>query len=414
MSKTTSGVTKIESCRVCGSADLIFILDLGVQPLSGVFPEHGESDPPSGPLIILKCAKCDLVQLAHNYPKEWLYGDNYGYRSGLNNSMAQHLISKAKNLENFSSLTSRDYVLDIGSNDGTLLNAYGRGACRIGIDPTLGKFSDFYDDGIHKIEDFFSSAVYLENFEKAKLITSISMFYDLQNPRKFVADIRDCLHKDGFWHFEQSYLYSMLSANSYDTICHEHLEYYSMKAVKYLLELEGMKIVDVELNRINGGSFAVTATHSDNPISPSPLVDWLLENEDSGTQAISDPLSRFSQTVPRHRESLQSLLGRFLDTGKTIWGLGASTKGNVLLNYCGFNEKTIAKICDVNDYKFTRMTPGSHIPICPESELLDAMPDFAMVLPWHFRDNIISRQTTYMSRGGKLIFPLPDIEVLSS
>lgn len=240
------------------------------------------------------------------------------------------------------------------------------------------------------------------------------MFYDLQSPRKFVSDIRDCLHKDGFWHFEQSYLYSMLAANSYDTICHEHLEYYSMKAVKYLLELEGMKIVDVELNRINGGSFAVTATHSNNPISPSPLVDWLLENEDSSAQVVSNPLSRFSQTVPRHRESLQNLLGRLLDADKTIWGLGASTKGNVLLNYCGFDEKTITKICDVNDYKFTRMTPGSHIPICPESELLKTMPDFAMVLPWHFRDNIISRQTEYMSRGGKLIFPLPDIEVLSS
>jgi hypothetical protein len=414
MPVASSDVSKIESCRICGSSDLNFILDLGVQPLSGVFPERGESDPPSGPLIILKCEKCDLVQLAHDYPKEWLYGENYGYRSGLNSSMAKHLISKAKNLENYVNLATKDFVLDIGSNDGTLLNAYSKGLHRVGIDPTLGKFSEFYDSDVHKIEKFFTSDAYLENFKKAKLITSISMFYDLQNPRKFVADVRDCLSKDGFWHFEQSYLYSMLSANSYDTICHEHLEYYSLKAIKYLLELEGMKIIDVELNRINGGSFAITATHLDNPVSTSPLVGWLLEKEELSAQLETNPLLQFSKSVPRHRESLQNLLGRLQDAGKVIWGLGASTKGNVLLNYCGFDEKIISRICDVNDYKYTRMTPGSHIPICPESELIATMPDFAIVLPWHFRDNIISRQTEYTSRGGKLIFPLPDIEVLSN
>ncbi len=409
-----AAVSKIEKCRICGSFDLDFVLDLGIQPLSGVFPEVGQSDPPSGPLIILKCTKCDLVQLAHDYPKEWLYGENYGYRSGLNNSMVEHLVSKAKNLENYADLTSQDFILDIGSNDGTLLNAYGKGSRRVGIDPTLGKFAQYYDKDIQKLEEFFSARVYLQNFQKAKLITSISMFYDLQAPRKFVSDIRDCLREDGFWHFEQSYLYSMLAANSCDTICHEHLEYYSMKAVKYLLELEGMKIVDVELNRINGGSFAVTATHANNPIPVSPLVEWLLDSESSNVVGESNPLLRFARTVPQHRDSLQDLLGRLKRDGKTIWGLGASTKGNVLLNYCGFTEDTIAKICDVNEYKFTRMTPGSHIPICPDTELLTEMPDFAMVLPWHFRDNIVTRQKDYMSRGGKLIFPLPNIEVLSS
>ena len=414
MTKVSTEISKIESCRICGSSDLNFILDLGIQPLSGVFPERGKSDPPSGPLTILKCEKCDLVQLAHDYPKEWLYGENYGYRSGLNNSMAKHLVSKARTLENYVDLTTQDFVLDIGSNDGTLLNAYSDGIRRVGIDPTLGKFSEFYNAGVHKVEKFFSSAIYLEDFQKAKLITSISMFYDLQDPRKFVSDIRDCLRADGFWHFEQSYLYSMLSANSYDTICHEHLEYYSMKAIKYLLELEGMKIIDVELNRINGGSFAVTATHADNPISTSPLVGWLLEKEDLSAQSENDPLFQFSKAVPRHRDSFQSLLSRLREDGKVIWGLGASTKGNVLLNYCGLDEKTVSRICDVNEYKFTRMTPGTNIPICPESELLEKMPDFAVVLPWHFRDNIISRQSEYMSRGGKLIFPLPDIEVLSN
>jgi hypothetical protein len=187
-----------------------------------------------------------------------------------------------------------------------------------------------------------------------------------------------------------------------------------MKAVKNLLELEGMKIVDVELNRINGGSFAVTATHLNNPVPTSSLVKWLLNKEDSSSQLENNLLSRFPGNVLNHRASLQDLLARLLDDGKSIWGLGALTKGNVLLNYCGFGEKTITKICDVNDYKFTRMTPGSHIPICPETELLKEMPDFAIVLPWHFRDNIISRQKDCMSRGGKLIFPLPDVEVLSS
>lgn len=407
-------MSKIDKCRICGSSHLVIVLDLGIQPLSGVFPEVGQPDPPSGPLIILKCEKCDLVQLAHNYPKEWLYGENYGYRSGLNNSMVEHLISKARNLENSVNLSPQDYVLDIGSNDGTLLNAYENRSQRVGIDPTLNKFAEYYHADIHKVDQFFSASTYLKDFKKAKLITSISMFYDLQSPRQFVADIRDCLSHDGFWHFEQSYLYSMLAANSYDTICHEHLEYYSMKTIKYLLELEGMKIVDVELNRINGGSFAVTATHQSNSVSASPLVDWLLKSESSEAHGEIDPLLHFARTVPRHRASLQDLLGRLVKQNKVIWGLGASTKGNVLLNYCGFNESTIRKICDVNEYKFNRVAPGSRIPICPDADLLQVMPDFAMVLPWHFRDNIITRQKEYMSRGGKLIFPLPNVEVLSS
>jgi hypothetical protein len=409
-----SSVQEITNCRICDSSELDFVLDLGIQPLSGVFPEVGQNDPPSGPLKILKCRKCELVQLGHNYPKEWLYGENYGYRSGLNASMVEHLESKARSLENLTKLTSQDYVLDIGSNDGTFLNSFETTPNRVGMDPTIGKFMDYYKPEVNRIAEFFSADNYLQNFGQAKLITSISMFYDLQNPREFVSDIRDCLRKDGFWHFEQSYLNSMLQANSYDTICHEHLEYYSMKSTRYLLELEGLKIIDVELNRINGGSFAVTATHIDNPISASPMVDWLLKLENSNDSGEFNLLSRFSKGVPVHRESLQDLVSRLLAAGKTIWGLGASTKGNVLLNYCGFSSNEILAICDVNDYKFNRMTPGSNIPICNESNLLKEMPDFAMVLPWHFRENIISRQKEYMSLGGKLIFPLPNIEVLSS
>lgn len=410
----TPSVREITNCRICDSSELDFVLDLGIQPLSGVFPEVGQQDPMSGPLKILKCGKCELVQLAHNYPKEWLYGENYGYRSGLNASMVEHLESKARALENLTKLTARDYVLDIGSNDGTLLNSFKNTPQRVGMDPTIGKFNDYYKPEINRVADFFSADSYLQSFGKAKLITSISMFYDLQNPRQFVSDVRDCLSVDGFWHFEQSYLNSMLQANAYDTICHEHLEYYSMRSTKYLLELEGLKIIDVELNRINGGSFAVTAAHFDSPILASPMVEWLLKLEDINGAGDTNLLSNFSKAVPLHKESLQDLISRLLVAGKTIWGLGASTKGNVLLNYCGFNTNQILKICDVNDYKFNRMTPGSHIPICDESTLLKEMPDFAMVLPWHFRENIISRQKEYMSLGGKLIFPLPNIEVLSS
>ena len=217
---------EIKKCRIGNSSNLTTVLSLGEQYLTGVFPKDKSEKITKGPLELVWCSDTGLLQMKHSYSLEEMYGDNYGYRSGLNSSMVAHLQQKIKMLENLVDLSDDDLVIDIGSNDATSLKAYNGKHKKVGIDPTGLKFQHFYTDEITLIPDFFTAKTYKNIFvsKKAKIITSIAMFYDLEEPLKFVKDIENCLADDGVWHFEQSYMPSMLRTNSYDTICHEHLE----------------------------------------------------------------------------------------------------------------------------------------------------------------------------------------------
>lgn len=404
---------KIENCRACSSSDLTYILDLGNQPLSGVFPLSDESDPMSGPLKLLKCDECHLVQLDHDFPLDLMYGDNYGYRSGLNASMVSHLLSKAQRLIKKYKINPGSTILDIGSNDGTLLNAYDSYQYNlVGIDPTIQKFGEFYNDGILKIADFFDASLYLKNANKAHLITSISMLYDLQTPFKFIQDIANILDKDGVWHFEQSYLPSMMQTNAYDTVCHEHLEYYSINSINRMLMKANLRIVDIEFNSTNGGSFAVTAARGDSAHVPHSLVSWYIRQEDLLGLDQLKIYEQFRQSVSRHIASLVDFFRMTKHHGMKVYGIGASTKGNVLLNSSKIDSSYISAIIDVNEYKWKRVTPGSRIPIYSEELFEKFPPDLAFVLPWHFKPNINSKYKDYLIGGGKLVYPLPYLEVV--
>lgn len=408
--------SKIESCRISGKKDLITVLDLGTQALTGVFPKTIDTPVTAGPLELAWSPSSGLVQLRHSYDLGEMYGMNYGYRSGLNGSMVAHLTRKVRQIERQFPVQAGDLVIDIGSNDATTLKAYATGGIRrLGVDPTGVKFKDFYTDGIELVPDFFSFA----NIEstvrggRAKIITSIAMFYDLESPRKFVADIRRSLHNDGVWHFEQSYLPTMLRMNSYDTVCHEHLEYYSLHVVKNLLESEGLKVIDVQLNAVNGGSFAVTAAIAESTLKPNaPVIDWLLGQEDRLSLDSPRPYRRFEERVFQHRRDLVDLIRRLNSDGRKVAAYGASTKGNVLLQFCGFTSADILGVAEVNPDKFGCVTPGTHIPIASEAEIKAAQPDYMLVLPWHFRESIVAREQVYLANGGKLIFPLPEIEIM--
>lgn len=407
---------EIESCRISGSKNLITVLDLGLQSLTGVFPKKLDTPITAGPLQLVWCPDSGLLQLCHSYDLAEMYGMNYGYRSGLNQSMVQHLQYKVNYLQRLRPLTSEDIVLDIGSNDATLLSAYSvNGLNRIGIDPTGKKFSEFYQNGIELVPDFFTAKAFQSKFQarKAKIVTSIAMFYDLEKPRDFVADIYEILDDDGVWHFEQSYMPTMLRMNSYDTVCHEHLEYYSLGVVKNLIEQFGLKLIDVQMNAVNGGSFAVTvAKKSSNIKSNDPVIDWLLGQEDRMGLHTPKPFRDFEERVFRHRDDLSRLIRALNADNKKVVGYGASTKGNVLLQFCNFTNQDIACIAEVNPDKFGAFTPGTHIPILSEAEVRAMKPDYMLVLPWHFRDSIIRREAEYLASGGKLIFPLPEIEIV--
>jgi hypothetical protein len=240
------------------------------------------------------------------------------------------------------------------------------------------------------------------------------MFYDLEDPIKFAQEVKEILRADGIWHFEQSYMPSMLRTNSYDTICHEHIEYYSLEAVRYILSKAGLKVVDVIMNNINGGSFAVTATHQENRSYKEnhPLIEWLVEQEINMGLGTPRPFRDFEERVFRHRKDLKRLIESLVADGKKILGYGASTKGNVLLQFCKFTEKEITAIAEVNVEKYGRVTPGTHIPIISESEARKIKPDYFFVLPWHFKDGILRREKEFSLNGGKFILPFPEIEIV--
>ncbi len=407
--------SKLRTCRICGNGHLTAILDLGIQELTGVFPKKKNTKLTSGPLDLVWCDECGLLQLGHTYSLGEMYGDNYGYRSGLNSSMVAHLTNKIYHMERAFNPQAGDIVVDIGSNDATTLKAYQTpGLRRIGIDPVGAKFKSFYPEQIELIPDFFSPDAYRRYCpEKAKIITSIAMFYDLDAPIAFARGIEAIIRDDGIWHFEQSYMPSMLRLCSYDTVCHEHLEYYSLSVVKYILEQANMKIVDVAMNAINGGSFAVTAAKKTSPLPPNDVViNWLLEKEERGGLKTLAPYRMFAENVQLHRANLRRLLTGLSAAGKKIYGYGASTKGNVVLQYCDLTEREVIAIAEVNEDKFNAFTPGTNIPIISESEARTQRPDYFLVLPWHFRDNILAREKQFPLEGGKFIFPFPEIEII--
>lgn len=402
---------KIKNCRSCKDQNLIKIYSLGKHSLTGIFPPNKNTNVSKGELSMVICKKCKLLQLENNFDAKEMYGDNYGYMSSLNKSMMSHLEIKALNLKKRYNLNFNKYILDIGSNDGTFLSFFNSSFRLYGCDPTIKKFNSHYRKDIKKIPHFFSNKIFKK--EKFDLITSISMFYDLPDPLKFAREVKSILKANGIWHIELSYMPMMIKNISYDTICHEHLEYYSLKSLKYLLDRAGLKIINLAFNQINGGSIELDVTKKKSKFKENKdLIKWVLKSEKLyGYNEISKHLNFFKE-CQNHKFLLKKLLLTLKKQGKKIFGYGASTKGNVLLQYCNIGTKQINAIAEVNKYKYNKYTPGTKIKIISESQASKNKPDYYLVLPWHFKEHIIKREKKFLKNGGKLIFPLPDIEII--
>ena len=409
------GAMSINFCRLCSDSNLIEILDLGDQSFTGIFPESPLDAVPKGPLILLRCDDCGLVQLSHNFEKEIMYGDNYGYESSLNASMVNHLKQIFTKILEYSEIKPHSVVLDIGSNDATFLNFFKElKVKRIGIDPTIKKFKSKYAADISQVDGFFSKeSFYKESRKKASIITSISMLYDLENPIEFAKDVRDCLDDEGLWFFEQSYLKLMVDNLAYDTICHEHLTYFSAVTIARLLDESGFYVSHSECNLINGGSIAIFAKKKLRGEDHCLEFKQLMEDELNSGMHTFEFYESFANAVRQHKIDLKSVLVRLKNDGKTIMGLGASTKGNVLLQYVGIDDSLITNIGEVNPEKFNCFTPGSLIPIITESEVMSSFPDYFLIIPWHFRETFLTKTQNFRASGGKLIFQLPKIEIVS-
>ena len=410
--------SEIHKCRICGNSHLVEVLDLGNQTLTGVFPKHKDQEVTRGPLRLLKCTGlddcCGLLQLAHSYDLGEMYGENYGYRSGLNQSMVRHLHEKVARILEMVDLSDKPIVLDIGSNDGTTLSAYPEGQCtRVGIDPTSAKFRQYYAADMVVIPDFFSAKLFHETFpnRKVRVVTSFSMFYDLERPMEFVKEVAEILDEKGIWVFEQSYMPLMLERNSYDTVCHEHLEYYGLRQIYWMTSRCGLKIIDIEFNDVNGGSFSVTAAREDSTYFESSLVKEILSQETAAGLDTLELYRAFAARTRASRDDLRVFVAKARSEGRRVAFLGASTKGNVLLQYCGFTADDIVGVGEVNPEKFGLFTPGTLLSIIDEKILLADEPDYLIVLPWHFKLFFLEK---YKLKKSYLVFPLPSLEVIEN
>ncbi len=406
---------KLKQCRICNGTQFEDVVDLGEQALTGVFPSRNIDFPLSrGPLRLVRCVsddECGLVQLANSYDPNEMYGESYGYRSGLNPSMVRHLQERVADVLHRVSLNDGDAVIDIGSNDGTTLSFYPPTVTRIGIDPAADKFRQFYAKDVICISEFFSQSVvhsWIED-QKAKIVTAFSMMYDLENPCLFVKEVANILSQDGIFVFEQSYLPLMLENVAFDTICHEHLEYYGLKQIDYILKKAGMEAIDIEFNDTNGGSFVVVSSLAGSfPVSAS--VEAARIKEKQLWNDAPKVFSEFSAKTKSAIADLKNFIKKERAAGRTFGGLGASTKGNVILQSCELGPDDIILIGDVNPDKNGCFTPGTMIPIVPEQDSLLNDFDYYIVFPWHFKDFFLSSPNF---RGRKLVFPLPKLEIAS-
>ena len=413
-----------QTCRLCGSRALTPVVSLGDQYIGGAFAKPDCTPPVQRriPLDLVRCDPaldqdaCGLVQMRHSVPPRVLYA-SYWYRSGVNQTMRDHLAGIAHTAEEIAGLKAGDLVLDIGCNDGTLLKSYRTaGIKRLGIDPS-NVVAHARAAGLQVVNDFFSASalrsVYPE--QKPKVITSIAMFYDLENPHAFVADIKDSLDEAGVWVVELSYLPSMLEINSFDTICHEHLEYYSLAPTERLLAEHGLEVIDVTLNGSNGGSFRVAAGHA-GKIKPSDAarerVQQLRLREFEQAYDTDAPYALFRKNIAKIRNDIRAFLKKAKAQKKLVHGYGASTKGNTTLQFCGVTPDLLPAIADRNPDKWGTRTVGTDIPIISEEASRKLKPDFYLALPWHFIAEFKKREHEFLKRGGKFVMPMPQVHFI--
>jgi len=398
----------IKNCRICKSKSLQELFSLGRMKFTGKFPSKKQFIP-SGDVNLVMCKKCKLVQLRDNFSLKYLYNNDYGYRTGINSTMRNHVKYVVNKITKKAKLKNREYVLDIASNDGTLLNFYKNNINTFGIDPLINKYKENYKKIIYKVSDFFNykNICKIDKNIKFKVITALSVFYDLKDPQVFLRDIKKVLHKDGIFNLEFADLKLILKNNMFDTICHEHLEYYSVKVINNLLKSVELRIFDHSYNDINGGSSSYYICHDEAKFKTKNKIQEIINKETKMKIDSIKTFKNFKKKIDKIKKDLIKILSEIKSKKKIIHGYGASTKGNVLLQYFNIDEKYIDFISDRNPKKNNCYTPGTNIKIISEKKSRSLNPDYYLVLPWHFKKEILNRERNMRRKGTKFIFPLP-------
>ena len=403
---------KIKKCRSCNSKNLIGILSLGNQYLSDFVKINKK--PKSFPLNMVLCKECFLVQLDYSVPSKYLYTERYGYKSGINQTMQEELKEIAqKSLKKIKKSDEKIVAVDIGANDGTLLKSYPKNIYRIGVEPItkFAKEAKKHSDKV--INDFFTYEAFYKALKnkKADIVTIISCFYDMEDPNKFISDVKKIMKDDGICVIQQNYLVGMLKLNAFDNIVHEHLEYYSLLSLNNLLERHGLEVFDVEMRELNGGSFKTyIAFKGKRRITKA--VEQLNKYEKKLQLNKKNVYLDFAKRIKNNKKKLSEFIKKENGKKKTIYLYGASTRGNTLLQYFGLDQKLIKKAVERNPEKWGKIIASVGIPIISEEEARKDKPDYMLVLPWFFKKEFLKREKKYLDNGGHFIFPLPKFEVI--
>jgi len=405
---------KIRECRNCKHKKFYKLFSLGKMSFTGKFTNNFKFNIPKAFINLIMCSSCKLVQLDRNFNPKYLYDDNYGYRTGINATMTNHVQMVVNEAIKLVGLKKDEAALDIASNDGTLLSFYKKNIFTVGSDPLAKKYKKYYKNINFRIEDFFSlNAIKKNKIEKKfKIITALSMFYDLPDPNKFLVDIKKVLHKDGVFILEHADLLSIINNCQFDTICHEHLEYYSSKIIIELTKKNQLRTFNIKSNKINGGSKRYFICHKNSKYKDNKEVEKVLKEEKKFNLNKPATFSNFFKLINSQKKKLIELIKKINLKGQSIHGCGASTKGNVLLQFFNISNKEIKYIADRNPQKYNTYTPGTKIKIISEKLSRKIQPDFYLVLPWHFKNEILKREKIIKKKGTKFIFPLPKLKII--
>lgn len=413
--------SELKQCKVCGSKDLTEVIHLSPQHLSATFVKDNaevEISKIKVPLTLTLCDKtknpvgCGLLQLKEEVDPDLMYRQ-YFYRSATSEMMRNDLKDVIRDISSRVSLKNDDIVVDIGANDCTTIGFYPKELRRVGIEPAKNIDWNHVDPSIKILNNYFSEDLFRTAFptEKAKAVTCNAMFYDLGDPNSFVRDVKNILHADGAWSIQLSYLPLMLTNMNFYDICHEHLSYYSLHALEVLLKRNGLKALDASTNHVNGGSLRLFVTHENNKTLVTEKGAKNLQDlrQKEIEMRLEDP-----QTYRNYWKEIQTLGSKVrnyitsqLRENNKVFGLGASTKGNVLLQFFGVTKEMMPYISERNPDKVGLRTLGTDFELISEEKARDLKPKTMLVLPWYFKDEIVKREQDYINQGGSLLLPMP-------
>lgn len=407
----------IKYCRVCGSMALTEVISIPKQFLSPTFVKSNESNELSTikvPLTLVLCDECGLLQLKETVHHDLLY-QNYFYRSATNITMRNDLKNVVDDVMRRMHLTKDDYVVDIGSNDGTMLSYFPSFLRRVGVEPAQNISWDHLDSSMQIVNDYFSKNVLQKTIgnKPVKIFTTCAMFYDLDEPNAFVADLKSMLAPDGIWCIQLSYLVSMLKNLNFYDICHEHLEYYSLTTLTNLMRRHNLTIFDAATNAVNGGSLRVFITHDFNGKTPTSDMQKLLEEESNIEIVATKTYKEFYGKIKNLAKCVREYILNEIKNDGLVIGLGASTKGNVLLQLFGIDKEILPYIAEINPEKISLRTLGTDIELISDQQAMNLCPSCKLVLPWYFKNEIVNREKEYLAQGGKLLFPMPYAHIIT-